>query len=99
MNAQSCPMEEGPLNENHQRFPYIDDNHHSEGKGFHSIVILIVIGDDQAPSEARGVVIGGPEYVKSCRVSLIDSKMAGPIAMKLSDIDQGNSVHVLGPKN
>ena len=46
MNAQSCPMEEGPLNENHHGFPYIDDNHHSEGKGFHCIVILIVIGDD-----------------------------------------------------
>ena len=53
----------------------------------------------QAPSEARGVVIGGPEYVKSCRVFLIDAEMAGPIAMKLSEIDQGNSEHVLGQKN
>ena len=46
MNAQSSMKEEGPLNENHHGFPYIDDNHHSEGKGFHCIVILIVIGDD-----------------------------------------------------
>ena len=46
MNAQSSMEEEGPLNENHHGFPYIDDNHHSEGKGFHCIVILIVIGDD-----------------------------------------------------
>ena len=51
---------------------------------------------NQAPSKARGVVIGGPEYVKSCRVFLIDADMAGPIAMKLSGIDQGNSDHVLG---
>ena len=50
----------------------------------------------QAPSEARGVVIGGPEYVKSCRTLLIDSEMAGPITMKLSGIDRGNSVTVLG---
>ena len=46
MNVQSSMEEEGPLNENHHGFPYIDDNHHSEGKGFHCIVILIVIGDD-----------------------------------------------------
>ena len=54
---------------------------------------------DQAPSEARGVVIGGPEYVKSCRTLLIDSEMAGPITMKLSGIDRGNSVTVLGQRN
>ena len=53
----------------------------------------------QAPSEARGVVIGGPEYVKSCSNSLIDSEMAGPISMKLSGIDRGNSVDVLSQKN
>ena len=50
----------------------------------------------QAPSEARGVVIGGSEYVKSCGTSRIDSEMAGPITMKLSGIDRGNSVTVLG---
>ena len=32
---------------------------------------------NQAPSEARGVVIGGPKHVKSCEEALIDSKMAG----------------------
>ena len=53
----------------------------------------------QAPSEARGVVIGGSEKEKSCGKSLIDSEMAGPIAMKLSGIDQGNSVTVLGRRN
>ena len=53
----------------------------------------------QAPSEARGVVIGGSEYVKSCRKSSIDSEMAGPISMKLSGIDRGNSVTVLGQRN
>ena len=57
------------------------------------------LGFDQAPSEARGVVIGGSENVKSCRTSLIDSEMAGPIAMKLSGIDRGNSVTVLGQRN
>ena len=54
---------------------------------------------NQAPSEARGVVIGGPKHAKSCEEALIDSKMAGPIAMKLSGIDQGNSVTVLGPRD
>ena len=54
---------------------------------------------DQAPSEARGVVIGGQKHEKSRRVSLIDSEMAGPISMKLSGIDRGNSVTVLGQKN
>ena len=44
----------------------------------------------------RGVVIGGPENVKSRRETLIDSEMAGPISMKLSGIDRGNSVTVLG---
>ena len=53
---------------------------------------------NQALSEARGVVIGGPEYEKSREVLLIDSQMAGPITMKLSEIDQGNSEHVLGQK-
>ena len=53
----------------------------------------------QAPSEARGLVFGGPEYEKSREVLLIDSEMAGPIAMKLSEIDQGKSEHVLGQKN
>ena len=47
----------------------------------------------------RGVVIGGPEYEKSWTESLIDSEMAGPILMKLSGIDRGNSVTVLGQKN
>ena len=51
------------------------------------------------PSEARGVVIGGSEYVKSCGMSCIDSEMAGPITMKLSGIDRGNSVTVLGQRN
>ena len=50
-------------------------------------------------SPDRGAVSGGQEHEKSREEALIDSKMAGPIAMKLSDIDQGNSVHVLGPKN
>ena len=63
------------------------------------VVDLGIFHGNQAPSEARGVVIGGPEYVKSCHVFLIDAKMAGPIAMKLSGIDQGNSEHVLGQKN
>ena len=54
---------------------------------------------NQAPSEARGVVIGGQKHEKSRRVSLIDSEMAGPISMKLSGIDRGNSVAVLGQKN
>ena len=53
----------------------------------------------QAPSEARGVVIRGPKYEKSCEEALIDSEMAGLIAMKLSEIDQGNSEHVFGQKN
>ena len=53
----------------------------------------------QAPSEARGVVIGGPEHVKSWCISLIDSEMAGPISMKLSGIDWDYSVTVLGQKN
>ena len=53
---------------------------------------------NQAPSEARGVVIGGPEYEESREVLLINSEIAGPIAMKLSEIDQGNSEHVLGQK-
>ena len=53
----------------------------------------------QAPSKARGVVIGGPEYVKSRGNTLIDSEMAGPISMKLSGIDRGNSVTVLGQRN
>ena len=53
------------------------------------------VANHQAPSEARGVVIGGPEYVKSCGTLLIDSEMAGPITMKLSGIDRGNSVSVL----
>ena len=55
--------------------------------------------DDQAPSEASGVVIGGKKYEESCRDSLIDSEMAGPISLKLSGIDRGNSVTVLGQKN
>ena len=45
--------------------------------------------NNQAPSEARGVVIGGKKHEKSRRVSLIDSEMAGPISMKLSGIDRG----------
>ena len=51
----------------------------------------------QAPTGAQ--LVGGQEHDKSCEEAFIDSKMAGPIAMKLSDIDQGNSPHVLGPKN
>ena len=54
---------------------------------------------NQASSEARGIVIGGPEYVKSCGKVLIDSEMAGLISMKLSGIDRGNSVTVLGQRN
>ena len=50
-------------------------------------------------SPDRGVVIGGPEYEKSRRGLLIDSEMAGPISMKLSVIDKGNSVTVLCQKN
>ena len=57
---------------------------------------LEIIGADQAPSEARGVVIGGKKYEESCRDSLIDSEMAGPISLKLSGIDRGNSESVLG---
>ena len=48
-------------------------------------------------STDRGVVIGGPEYDKSCASSLIDSEMVGPISMKLSGIDQGNSVTIMLP--
>ena len=50
-------------------------------------------------SPDRGAVSGGQEHAKSREVLLIDSEMAGPIAMKLSEIDQGNSEHVLGKKN
>jgi len=50
-------------------------------------------------SPDRGVVSGGQEHEKSCEEALIDSEMAGPIAMKLSEIDQGKSEHVLGKKN
>ena len=50
-------------------------------------------------SPDRGAVSGGQEHEKSCEEALIDSEMAGPIAMKLSEIDQGNSEHVLGQKN
>ena len=50
-------------------------------------------------SPDRGVVIGGPEYEKSPGETLIDSEMAGPISVKLSGIDEGNSVHILGQKN
>ena len=50
-------------------------------------------------SPDRGVVIGGSENEKSRRKRLIDSEMAGPIAMKLSGIDRGNSVTVLGQRN
>ena len=55
--------------------------------------------DYQAPSEARGVVIGGKKHEESWCISLIDSEMAGPISLKLSGIDPGNSVTVLGQKN
>ena len=40
----------------------------------------------------------GTEYEKSWRNLLIDSEMAGPISMELSEIDQDNSVTVLGQK-
>ena len=50
-------------------------------------------------SPDRGVVIGGSENGKSRGKRLIDSEMAGPIAMKLSGIDRGNSVTVLGQRN
>ena len=50
----------------------------------------------QAPTGAQ--LVGGQELAKSREISLIDSEMAGPIAMKLSEIDQGNSEHVLGKK-
>ena len=53
----------------------------------------------QLSSPDRGVVIRGPEYEKCWRNLLIDSEMAGPISMKLSGIDQDNSVTVLGQKN
>ena len=46
-------------------------------------------------SPDRGVVSGGPEYVKSRGKAVIDSEMAGPISMKLSGIDRGNRVSVL----
>ena len=44
------------------------------------------------------MVIGGPEYEKSRAETLIVSEMAGPISVKLSGIDRGNSVTVLGQK-
>ena len=50
-------------------------------------------------SPDRGVVSRSQECEKSRGVSLIDSEMAGPISMKLSGIDQDNSVTVLGKKN
>ena len=52
----------------------------------------------QAPSEARGVVIGGPEYVKSCRTLLIDSEMAGPIKLELGGMVEGIAENVLAKK-
>ena len=49
------------------------------------------------PRQGRGY--RGPEYEKSWTESVIDSEMAGPISMKLSEIDQGDNVTVLGQKN
>ena len=60
----------------------------------------VIIGTDAVSlsSPDRGVVSRGQECEKSLRVSFIDSEMAGPISVKLSGIDRGNSVHVLGQK-
>ena len=50
-------------------------------------------------SPDRGAVSGGQEHEKSSGNTPIDSEIAGPISMKLSGIDRGNSVTVLSQKN
>ena len=47
------------------------------------------------PRRSREVHIGGCE---SRVITAMDSNMAGPILVKLSGIDEGNSVHVLQQK-
>ena len=50
-------------------------------------------------SPDRGVVSGGPRYEKSRETTGVNSEMAEPIAMKLSEIDRGVCAHVFGQKN
>ena len=67
-------------------------------KDFDSFLISCLGIGISLSSPDRGVVIEGPEYENSCLNSLIDSEMAGPMSMKLSGIDQGKYVIILGPK-
>ena len=52
---------------------------------------IILLNQATDPRRSREVHIGGCE---SRVITAMDSNMAGPILVKLSGIDEGNSVHV-----